>query len=146
MSRAAIVERPIDPTGLIAEVSSPECGAVALFIGIVRNESDGRAVEGIDYTAYVAMAEAELTRIVTEATERFSVTSLVAEHRIGSLELGDASVGIVAAHRHRGPAMDAVRYVIEEIKQRVPVWKLEHYADGTRAWVDPTAHHAELHA
>ena len=146
MSRSAIVERPIDPSALIAEVSSPECGAVSLFIGTVRNESDGRGVDGIDYTAYIAMAEAELARIVAEATERFAVISLVAEHRIGSLNLGEVSVGIAAAHPHRGPAMGSVQYVIEEIKKRVPVWKLEHYTDGTRAWVDTTVHHAEVRA
>lgn len=146
MSRSAIVERPIDPSALIAEVSSTECGAVSLFIGTVRKESDGRGVDGIDYTAYIAMAEAELARIVAEATERFAVISLVAEHRIGSLNLGEVSVGIVAAHPRRGPAMRSVQYVIEEIKKRVPVWKLEHYTDGTRAWVDPTVHHAEVRA
>lgn len=143
MSRSAIVERPIDSTALIAEVSSPQCGAVCLFLGTVRDFSDGRAVEGIDYTAYTAMAEAELARIVTEAAGRFSVTSLVVEHRVGSLDLGEVSVGIVAAHAHRAPALDSVRYVIDEIKKRVPVWKLEHYADGTREWIDPAARRAE---
>ena len=146
MRRSAIVERAIDVPALIREVSSPDCGAVSLFIGTVRQESDGRSVDGIDYTAYTAMAEAELGKIVAEAGDRFGVTSLVAEHRIGSLQLGEVSVGIVAAHAHRAPAMDSVRYVIEEIKKRVPVWKLEHYTDGTRTWVDPTAGNVELRA
>ena len=146
MIRSAIVERSIEPASLITEVSASDCGAISLFLGTVRDESDGKSVDGIDYTAYTAMAQAELARIVEEAAERFAVTSLVVEHRIGSLQLGEVSVGIVAAHAHRAPALDSVRYVIEEIKKRVPVWKLEHYTDGTRTWVDPTARHAEASA
>lgn len=144
MSRSALVERAIDPSSLIVEVSGTGFGAVSLFLGTVRETNDGRPVEGIDYTAYVAMAEAELARIVGEAEERFGVTSLVVEHRIGTLSLGEVSVAIAAAHAHRAQALDAVRHVIEEIKKRVPIWKLEHYADGSREWVDPTVRHAEL--
>ena len=143
MSRSALVDRPIDPSSLIAEVSGTGFGAISLFLGTVRETSDGREVQGIDYTAYTAMAEAELARIVAETTKRFGVTSLVVEHRTGTLSLGDVSVGIAAAHAHRAEAHDAVRHVIEEIKKRVPIWKLEHYADGTREWVDPTARHVE---
>lgn len=117
-----------------------------MFLGTVRDESDGRPVDGIDYTAYAAMAEAELATIIHEARERFGVTSLVVEHRVGSLKLGEISVGIAAAHAHRAPALESVRYVIEEIKKRVPVWKLEHYTDGTRRWVDPTASAPEVRA
>jgi len=146
MSRSAIVERTIDPAALIAEVSSPQCGAVSVFLGTVRDQNDGRAVDGIDYTAYTAMAEAELASILVEVEELFAVTSVVVEHRVGSLDLGDVSVGIAAAHAHRGAALKSVRYVIEEIKKRVPVWKLEHYSDGTREWVDPTARHSEARA
>lgn len=138
MSRSALVNRPIDVTALVAEVSSPGCGAVSVFLGTVRDKSEGESVTGIDYTAYAVMAEAELERIVSEAAQRFAGASLVVEHRIGTLAVGDVSVGIVAAHAHRSPSLDAVRFVIEELKQRVPIWKLEHYTNGTRAWVDPT--------
>jgi molybdopterin synthase catalytic subunit len=92
------------------------------------------------------MAEAELARIIAEARERFGVSALVVEHRLGTLALGDVSVGIAAAHPHRAEALDSVRYVIEEIKKRVPIWKLEHYADKTRSWVDPTVHRIEAGA
>lgn len=139
MSRSALVNRPIDVTALIAEVSSPGCGAVSVFVGTVRDNNEGDSVTGIDYTAYPAMAEAELARIVSEAAQRFAGASVVVEHRVGTLAIGDVSVCIVAAHAHRAPALDSVRFVIEELKQRVPIWKLEHYTDGTRAWVDPTA-------
>jgi molybdopterin synthase catalytic subunit len=143
MSRSAIVERPIDATSLLAEVSGADHGAVALFVGTVRDTNDGRPVEGIDYTAYTAMAEPELERILDEAEILFGVTSLVVEHRIGALAIGDASVGVAASHAHRQPALDSVRYVIDEIKKRVPIWKMERYSDGTRDWVDPASTHAE---
>ena len=138
MSRAALVDKPIDPAVLIAEVRDARYGAVASFIGTVREVNDGRPVSAIDYTAYVAMAQSEMDRIVAEAEDGFGVGALVVEHRLGSLQLGDVSIAIVAAHEHRGPALDATRFVIEQIKTRVPVWKLEHYVDGAREWVDPT--------
>jgi molybdopterin synthase catalytic subunit len=84
------------------------------------------------------MAQVELERILAEAAEEFGVSAIVVEHRVGPLALGDVSVAIVAAHAHRAPALDATRFVIEEIKKRVPIWKREHYADGTREWVNPT--------
>jgi molybdopterin synthase catalytic subunit len=137
--RAAIVTRPIDVAALIAEVSSGAHGATSLFLGTVRDVNDGRAVTGMEYTSYESMATLELGRIAAEALERFGTEALVVEHRTGTLALGEVSVAIVAAHAHRAPALDATRYVIEQIKKRVPVWKREHYADGTREWVDPTA-------
>lgn len=138
MIRAAIVTSEIDPAALIAEVQGSEFGAVSLFAGTVRDTNDGRSVTSLDYTAYTAMAESELTAILGEAADRFGVTAIVAEHRTGPLSLGDVSIAIAAAHAHRAPAMDCTRFVIDEVKQRVPIWKLEHYADGGREWVDPT--------
>jgi molybdopterin synthase catalytic subunit len=85
------------------------------------------------------MAERELGQIVAEAAARFATGDIVVEHRLGALAVGDVSVAIVAAHHHRDAAFLATRYVIEQIKQRVPLWKREHYVDGTREWVDPTA-------
>jgi len=134
--RAAIVTRPIDTAALLAEVAAAANGATVLFTGSVRELSDGRAVVGIDYDAYESMAGEELTRIVRESTERFGTMHVVAEHRIGSLELGELSVAIAVGHPHRGPAFDAARHIIEEIKLRLPVWKQELFTDGTRAWVD----------
>jgi molybdopterin synthase catalytic subunit len=139
MSRAAIVTREIDVAGLMAEVQSSDFGAVSLFAGTVRDMNDGRNVTAIDYSAYTSMAESELASIIAEAKDRFGVSAIVVEHRVGALEIGDVSVAIVAAHAHRAPALDCTRFVIEEIKQRVPIWKREHYADGTREWIDPTA-------
>ncbi|GJG85214.1 hypothetical protein tb265_03950 [Gemmatimonadetes bacterium T265] len=141
--RSGIVERPLDLAALLAEVADAAHGATALFVGTVREVNDGRPVTGIDYTAYRAMAERELAAIVAEAAGRFGTAEgaprVVVEHRVGTLGIGEASVAVAAAHARRAPAMDAVRYVVEELKRRVPIWKREHYADGTREWLDPTA-------
>ena len=139
MRRAAIVTREIHPAALMAEVRSIEFGAISLFAGTVRDTNDGRGVTAIDYSAYTSMAESELDMILDEAQGRFGVSAIVVEHRVGALALGDVSVAIVAAHAHRAPALECTRFVIDEIKKRVPIWKLEHYADGAREWVDPTA-------
>ena len=133
--RTAIIENPIDPSALIAEVAESRNGATLLFLGTVRDVNDGRAVTGIEYSAYRSMAEREMAAIVAEACAEFGTDDIVIEHRLGVLELGEASVGIAVAHPHRGRAYDASRYIIEELKKRVPIWKLEHYVDGTREWV-----------
>ena len=138
MRSVAIVTRPIDPAKIISRVAAEGYGAISLFAGTVRDTNDGRAVTAIDYSAYTSMAESELEQIVAEAEDRFGVSALVIEHRVGLLSLGEVSVAIAAAHPHRAPALDCTRYVIEEIKKRVPIWKMEHYVDGTREWVDPT--------
>jgi molybdopterin synthase catalytic subunit len=136
--RAALVDRPIDVAALLAEVSDVANGAAVLFVGTVRDVNEGRAVTGIDYSAYAAMAARELAAIAREAAERFATAHVVVEHRLGALGLGEASVAIAVAHPRRAPAYDASRYVIEELKKRVPIWKREHYADGTREWVGQT--------
>jgi molybdopterin synthase catalytic subunit len=133
--RSAIVEHRLDATALLAEVSAPRHGAAILFAGVVREMNDGRAVTGIEYSAYRGMAERELGAIVSEASHRFPDADVVVEHRIGVLGVGDTSVVIAVGHPHRAAAYDASRYVIEQVKRRVPIWKREHYADGTREWV-----------
>jgi molybdopterin synthase catalytic subunit len=142
MIRTAIVTRPIDAAPLIAEVASNAHGATSLFLGTVRDINDGRAVTGMEYTAYDAMASRELAKIAAEAADQFDDVALVVEHRTGTLALGDVSVAIAAAHAHRGHALDATRFVIEQLKKRVPIWKREHYIDGTREWVDPSTSHS----
>src|SRR5579872_1330603 len=135
MIRAALVTRPIDVSALIAEVADVATGATALFVGTVRDMNDDKGVIGINYSAYTVMAERELLRIAQEAARQFAPLRVVVEHRIGALELGDVSVAIATAHAHRAPAIDGMRFVIEEIKRRVPIWKQERYLDGTREWV-----------
>jgi molybdopterin synthase catalytic subunit len=142
--RAAIARTPLDPAALLAQVASVSNGASILFVGTVRDVNDGRAVSGIEYTAYESMAARELESIVSEAASRFGTHDIVVEHRMGSLGLGEASVVIAVAHAHRAQAFDASRFVIEELKRRVPIWKREQYVDGTREWVDPTVARAEV--
>jgi molybdopterin synthase catalytic subunit len=142
--RSEIVRAPLDPTALLAEVASVANGASILFVGTVREVNDGRAVSGIEYAAYESMAARELESIVSEAASRFGTRHIVVEHRIGQLGLGEASVVIAVGHAHRAQAYDASRFVIEELKRRVPIWKREEYVDGTREWFDPTAARAEV--
>lgn len=134
--RTALVDHPLDPTALLAEVADVGSGASTLFVGTVRRTNQGRAVTGIDYSAYAPMAEREMAAIAAEAREKFGTPHIVVEHRLGTLMLGEASIIIAVSHERRAAAMDAQRYLIEEIKLRVPVWKREHYADGERSWVD----------
>jgi molybdopterin synthase catalytic subunit len=133
--RTALVTRAIDATALLHEVASASNGAAVLFVGTVRETNDGRAVTGISYRAYEPMAQRELQAIAGEAARRYRTSDLVIEHRLGHLGLGEISVAIAVAHAHRAEAYDASRYIIEEIKRRVPIWKLEEYVDGTREWV-----------
>jgi molybdopterin synthase catalytic subunit len=135
--RTALVERPLDCGRLLSEVADPRYGAAALFVGTVRSLNEGREVTSIEYTAYPEMAVREMGTILDEAERRYEGCVIVAEHRIGLLSVGEASIAIVAAHEHRFRALDALRYAIDEIKTRVPIWKREHYADGSVSWVDP---------
>jgi molybdopterin synthase catalytic subunit len=129
-----LVSHAIDVAALLATVQSPERGGVAAFVGTVRNHHGGRDVLRLDYSAYGPMAEAECARIVAEAESRWSV-SVALQHRIGRLEIGDAAVAIAAASAHRDEAFLGCRYVIEEVKRRVPIWKKEFYADGSSEWI-----------
>ncbi|HWP70716.1 MAG TPA: molybdenum cofactor biosynthesis protein MoaE [Gemmatimonadaceae bacterium] len=144
MSAARLTSEPIDVATLIRDVTADNRGAVSLFLGTVRNSNEGRDVNGIDYSAYDAMAVAEMNRIVDEATQRFEDVAILLIHRTGTLRVGDVSVAIACAHAHRSPALDANRYVIEQLKRRVPIWKREHYLDGTSEWVDPSGRPAEV--
>jgi molybdopterin synthase catalytic subunit len=134
--RIRLVDAEIDAAALAAEVARHANGATVLFLGTVRDVNEGRAVSGIEYTAYRSMAERELAAIVAEASRRFATDDIVVEHRLGELTLGECSVAVAAAHPRRAAAFDAARYVVEELKRRVPIWKLEHYVDGTREWVN----------
>lgn len=141
--RTAIVDRPIDLSALMQEVANVRHGATIVFVGTVRDTNDGSPVSGLDYSSYTGMAEQELAAIVLEAAERWDTNDIVVEHRVGSLGLGDASVAIAVAHPHRAEAYDASRYVIEELKKRLPVWKREHYLDGRAEWVNAEGQHVE---
>jgi molybdopterin synthase catalytic subunit len=133
--RTAIVDRPIDCCSLLTEVAAPRNGATTLFVGTVRETNDGAAVSALDYSAYAGMAERELAAIAREASARWNTADIVVEHRVGALQIGEASVAIAVAHPHRGEAYEASRYIIEELKHRLPIWKREHYLNGRAEWV-----------
>lgn len=118
---------------LLAEVQSPERGGTCAFLGTVRRDDD---VTGIDYSAYNEMVLAEVKKILAEAEERWVDARVTLQHRLGLVPVGEASIAIAAAAPHRDGAFAACRYVIEEVKKRLPIWKKELHADGTTTWVD----------
>ncbi len=136
--RAELVTRALDGAALVREVADAGHGATALFLGTVRSVNEGREVKAIEYTAYEAMAQREMAAVLSEAEAKNEGLVIVAEHRLGLLKVGEASIAIAAAHAHRGRALDALRYAIDEIKSRAPIWKREFYTDGTASWVDPS--------
>ena len=131
-----ISERPIEPENLRLALQNEAAGAYASFEGWVRNHNDGKPVNGLDYSAYKVLAEKEGNRIIAEALNRFNIAGAAAVHRIGQLEIGDIAVWIGVSSAHRGCAFDSCRYIIDEIKGRVPIWKRERYEMGPDQWVN----------
>jgi molybdopterin synthase catalytic subunit len=115
-------------------------GSVVVFWGRVRNHNEGRAVTGLEYSSYAELAEKEGRRIVAEAKIRFGLDTARAAHRVGTLSIGDAAVVVEVASGHRGEGFDACRWIIDEIKSRVPIWKREFYVGGGNEWV--MCHHS----
>jgi molybdopterin synthase catalytic subunit len=135
MDRYHTTEDPLDAEAIVAAVSSPRCGAVATFIGLVRDHNVGRRVEWLDYEAYPALALKTFERIGSEAAARWPSAAVAIHHRVGRMEIGEASVVVAAASPHRADAFAACRYAIERVKQIAPVWKHEHF-EGGDAWVE----------
>lgn len=137
MKRFALSDVPFDLAPLRERLLSPRAGACASFEGWVRDHHEGRAVEGLHYEAYAALAEAEGERILIEALQRFEIVDAACVHRTGSLALGELAVWVGVSAGHRGPAFEACRWIIDEVKARVPIWKRERYADGDAGWLHP---------
>jgi len=147
-----ITSAVIDPVERKNELAQVTAGACVTFEGWVRNHNDadmdvrgratpgavagGEAVQALEYEAHQAIAEKEGARIVAEALKRFNVTAVHCEHRVGKLAIGDCAVWVGVSAAHRGAAFDACRYVIDETKARVPIWKKEYYASGATGWVN----------
>jgi molybdopterin synthase catalytic subunit len=136
--RAKVQDEAISTEAVLAHVGAEEDGAVLLFLGVVRNHADGRPVRGMHYDAYQTMAESVLREIAGEAASRLGTDRLSVVHGTGDLAIGEVSVAIAVSSPHRADAYEASRYVIEEIKKRLPVWKKEHYTDGEARWVAGT--------
>ena len=130
-----VVDRPLSPDAIAAEVDDPGAGGIAIFSGVVRDETGGRAVKFLEYEAHAPMAEAKMREIGQTVRARWAGVKRVAIlHRVGRLEIGESSVLIAVSAAHRGDAFAACEYAIDTLKQTVPVWKKEHFEDG-EVWV-----------
>ncbi len=132
-----LTHTPIDVTALLASVAADGCGASVLFLGTVRRSAEDGDVTAIEYSAYADMAKAEFDRIVNEAAGRWPGARIALRHRLGLIPLGEASIAIAVACPHRAEAYDVSRYIIEETKKRVPIWKKERHDSGEERWVKP---------
>ena len=137
MARFELADTPFDTATLRARLLDARVGGYASFEGWVRDHNDGRAVNGLHYEAYAALAEAEGEKVLAEALDKFEILDAACVHRTGDLATGELAVwvGVVAAHRDA--AFAACRYIIDEVKSRVPIWKRERYADGDAGWLHP---------
>jgi molybdopterin synthase catalytic subunit len=126
----------IDPAALQQELADARAGACVTFEGWVRNRNEGQPVLSLEYEAYAPLAEKEGERILVEAREKFQLVGAAGVHRVGHLRLGELAVWVGVTAEHRGAAFDACRYIIDEAKARLPIWKKEHYASGATAWIN----------
>ena len=132
----AVLEAPLDAAAIRAEALDPRAGAVVLFEGCARDSHQGRPVALLAYEAFVPMAEAELARLREEAMARFGLIRCLIHHRLGEVPLLEAAVIVATSSAHRREAFEAAAWIMDRIKERVPIWKREQYADGARAWVE----------
>ena len=132
-----IAEQPLDIAIERERLLAQQAGAYASFEGWVRDNNEGRAVVALAYAAYQVLAEAEGNRIIDEARVRFDILDAASVHRIGRLELGELAVWVGVSAGHREEAFAACRWIIDEVKSRVPIWKREHYAEGDEEWLHP---------
>lgn len=137
MQRFTLANQPFDIAPLRQRLQRDAAGAFASFEGWVRDHNGGRGVEGLRYEAYVALAEAEGEKILDEAMAKFDIVDAACVHRVGDLAIGDLAVWTGASAAHRDAAFAACRYIIDEVKSRVPIWKHERYADGQADWLHP---------
>jgi molybdopterin synthase catalytic subunit len=132
-----LTHEPIDAAALTEEVRRPDCGAVVTFLGTVRELTDGQVTVALDYDAYAGMAEKKLAEIEQETRQRWPIGAIALVHRLGHLEVGAISVVVAVSCPHRAQAFEACRYAIDRLKEIVPIWKKENWADGRTEWVHP---------
>jgi len=135
--RFSLSDTPFDTAALRAQLLDARVGAYASFEGWVRDHNAGRAVSGLRYEAYVQLAESEGQRVLDEARARFDILDARCVHRVGDLALGELAVWVGVTAAHRDAAFAACRWIIDEVKARVPIWKHERYADGDAGWLHP---------
>jgi molybdopterin synthase catalytic subunit len=134
-----LTRAPIDNHALTEQVRRADCGAVVTFLGTVRDLTGDKVTVALDYEAYAGMAERKMADIEADTRQRWPVGELVLEHRLGHLEVGAISVAVAVSCPHRAQAFEACRYAIDRLKELVPIWKKEHWADGSMEWVHPGA-------
>ncbi len=132
-----LTEKPIDAAAAVEAVRSPAAGAVVLFVGTAREMTEGRKTRSLDYEAYPEMAQAQLAELEREARQRWPLAGCAVIHRLGHLATCEVSVAVAVSSAHRAPAFEAAEWLIDRIKQVVPIWKKENWADGTSEWVHP---------
>jgi molybdopterin synthase catalytic subunit len=132
-----LTNEPIDSAAVLARVASNQAGAVVLFLGTTREMTGDRRTLSLDYECYPEMAEKKMAELETEARERWSLVEIAIVHRLGHLGLGEASVAIAVSSAHRQAAFEAGKWLIDTLKEVVPIWKKENWADGTCEWVHP---------
>ncbi len=137
MQRFCIAPEPFDIAPLQARLRNAQAGACASFEGWVRDHNDGRAVNGLRYEAYVELAEREGEAIINDAMQRFDIVEAACVHRIGDLAIGDLAIWAGASAAHRDAAFAACRWIVDEVKARVPIWKHERYVEGDAGWLHP---------
>ena len=135
-TRFAITAEVIEPEVLKRRLAADNAGACATFEGWVRDINEGEAVGALEYETHAAIAAAEGEAVIAEAIERFEIIEAQCLHRVGRLAIGECAVWVGVSAGHRGAAFDACRYIIDEIKHRLPIWKKEHYQKGATAWVN----------
>jgi molybdopterin synthase catalytic subunit len=133
-----LTTQPIDSSALVAKATRKDAGAVVLFLGTTRELTNGRRTVTLDYEAYDEMAEKQLAELEAEARRKWPLVECSIVHRLGRVPLGEASVAIVVSTPHRADAFAAGQWLIDTLKRDVPIWKQEHWADGTSEWVHPT--------
>jgi molybdopterin synthase catalytic subunit len=134
----SLISEPIDYHTLTECVRRPGCGGVVLFLGTVRDLTGDRQTTALQYEAYPAMAHRKMAEIEAETRRRWPVGDMALVHRLGRLEVGDVSVAVAVSCPHRAEAFEACRWAIDRLKELVPIWKQENWADGTTEWVHPT--------
>lgn len=139
MRRFALAHAPFEIAPLRARLLRSDAGAYASFEGWVRDHHAGRAVAGLTYEAYAALAESEGEAILGEAYARFAIAEAACVHRVGALQVGELAVWVGVSAAHREAAFAACRWIIDEVKARVPIWKHERYGDGEVAWLHPAS-------
>ncbi|WDE95991.1 molybdenum cofactor biosynthesis protein MoaE [Lentisphaera profundi] len=144
MQNFHISAQAIEDIDIVAKVATPQSGGYVIFDGRVRDHNENRDVTHLEYQAYEALAVKEGERIIKEAGERYNIHKVFCIHRTGDLKIGESAVRLIVSAKHRGTAFEACEFIIDELKTRVPIWKNEHYTDGSSGWVE--CHECSKHA